>query len=228
MIGIQCETIDEDKEENVPNEFREAFEEIVTSELVEVEASELFESDKESKGTWVDLIEDNFEDVAKVDTEVLGSDSWGGKFEFDLKESLAVREVVGQHTVLEGRLVGWKVVTVWGKKMVEVSKVMGRVLVETLSDFFRDAFAAEVFIFLISFSRLIFSFFKSFISSFNLLLFVSRLSHLESSLEMSLSLSFRAFLKLQRSPLNFTHSSFDDFIDFFKRLISSLLVSADL
>ena len=48
MIGIQCETIDEDNEEDVPNEFREAFEEIVTSELVEVEASELFESDKES------------------------------------------------------------------------------------------------------------------------------------------------------------------------------------
>ena len=36
----------------------------------------------------------------------MGSDSWGEKFEFDFKESLGVKEVVGQHTVLEGRLVG--------------------------------------------------------------------------------------------------------------------------
>ena len=102
----------------------------------------------------------------------------------------------------------------------ELSRMMGRVLVETLIDFFREAFEAEVFIFLISFSRLILSFFKSFISNFTLLLFASRLSHLDSSLEMSLSLSFRAFLEMQRSALSSTHSSFDDLIDFFRRLIS--------
>ena len=72
MIGIQCETIEEDNAEDVPAEFREAFEEICTSELVEVEASELLESDMELKGLWGDVLEENCEDVAEVDTKVLG------------------------------------------------------------------------------------------------------------------------------------------------------------